>query len=317
MFMNNLRKTVLKKSVFFFFVCMVAMCSNIYAQNDVQIELKTEYMSESSYRIMKSESSEQIGNSKGSATIYQANVTIPLSVKLNKNNRPTSWAINVSGTYAKLNNKNFTKPLVIDEIFNVGLSLEHLRPLNENWSMMATVGVGLYMPGTDLSEIGFDNILGSIGAVFIRHLNPNLDIGGGLMLNNSFGYPMVYPAFYLNWQTGGKFDVKIAVMNALEASVGYDVNKRLRLNLLLTMNGQMVLLEQKGKKMIFSHMYMVFGLRPEIQISEHLSIPITVGINLWRPTEMTERELSSIFKGGNDYFFGTSFYMSAALKIGF
>ena len=314
MLINNLKKTVMKKRVFFFIVCMVATYSNINAQT---IELKTEYMSQSSYRIMKSESSEQVGNSKGSAMVHQANITIPLFKKMNENNRPVSWAVNVSGTYAKLNNKNFTRPLVIDEILNVGLSLNHLRPLNEKWSMMATVGVGIYMPGTDLSQIGFKNVLGNIGAVFIRHLKPNLDLGGGLVLSNSFGYPMVYPAFYLNWRTGGKFDVKIAIMDGLEISTGYDVNKKLRLNLLLEMNGQMALLEQDGKDMIFSHMNMVAGFRPEIKISQHLSIPITVGISLWRPTEMKERKLSSIFKGGKDYFFGTSFYMSAALKIGF
>src|SRR5699024_335680 len=138
-----------------------------------------------------------------------------------------------------------------------------------------TVGVGLYMPSTNFSQIGFKNVLGSIGAVFIRHLSPNLDIGGGLMLSNSFGYPMLYPAFYLNWRTGSKFDVNIAVMNALEASVGYKFNKKLQLDFLLTMNGQMALLERDNKDLIFSQMYMVIGFRPEIKISQNVSIPIT------------------------------------------
>src|SRR5699024_9642427 len=117
--------------------------------------------------------------------------------------------------------------------------------------------------------------------------------------------------------TGGDYNIKIALMDGLEASVGYQVSKRLRLNLLLTMNGQMALLERDEKDLIFSQMYMVVGFRPEIKISERVSIPITVGINLWRPTEMTERKLSNIFQGGKDYFFGTSLYGSAALKIGF
>ena len=302
------------KKKLFFFVCMVAGYSNLNAQT---IELKTEYMGQSSYRIMESETSEQIGNSKGSAMVHQANVNIPLFKKMNENNRPTSWAINVGGTYAKLNNKNFTEPLVIDEIMNLDLGLTHLRPLNEKWTMMASVGGGIYMPSTDLSQIGFKNVLGNVGAVFIRHLKPNLDLGGGLMLNNSFGYPMVYPAFYLNWRTGGKYNIQIAIVDGLEISTGYDINKKLRLNLLLEMNGQMALLEQDGKDMTFSHMNMVVGFRPEIKISEHLSIPITAGISLWRPTEMTERKLSSIFEGGEDYFFGASLYGAAALKIGF
>src|SRR5699024_1456533 len=175
----------MKKKIFLFVCIIVAAYSNVHAQT---IKLKTEFIGQSSYRIMKSETSEQIGNSKGSAMIYQANIHIPLSLKLNENNRPTSWSLDVNGTYSRLNNENFIKPLVIDEIMDLSLSLEHLRPLNEKWSMMASVGVGIYMPSTNLSQIGLDNVLGSIGAVFIRHLNPDLDLGGGLVLSNSFGY---------------------------------------------------------------------------------------------------------------------------------
>src|SRR5699024_8199347 len=147
--------------------------------------------------------------------------------------------------------------------------------------------------------------------------NTKLNLSVCLILNTSYRYRMAYPAFYLNWRTGGKFDVKVAIMDGFEISTAYNVNKKLRLNLLLEMNGQMALLEQDGKDMMFSHMNMVVGFRPEIKISEHLSIPITAGISLWRPTEMKERKLSNMFKGGKDYFFGTSFYGAAALKIGF
>src|SRR5699024_8110586 len=148
---------------------------------------------ESSYRVMKRESSDQIGNSKGSAMVQQAHITIPLFRKVNENNQPTSWAINVSGTYANLNNKNFKKPMVIAEIFDLGLSLKHLRPLSKRLSMLATVRIGSYMPSTNISEIVFKKILGSVGAVFIHPVNPNPEIGGGLMLNNAFGYHIVYP----------------------------------------------------------------------------------------------------------------------------
>lgn len=277
---------------------------------------KTEYFGRSGYRVSEGETKENVGNSKGSAMVFQGGVNIPLSVKLNENNRPTSWAISVGGAYAKLDNKNFTEPLVIDEIMNIGLSLNHLRPLNEKWSLMATIGAGIYMPGTNFSQIGFKNVLGSVGAVFIRHLKPNLDIGGGLAVNNSFGYPMLFPAFYLNWKTDGKYDVKISMIKGLEMSVGYDVNENLRLYLIAEMNGQMALLEQDGKDKIFSHMYLVTGFRPEIKIGKNVSIPITAGINAWRPAEMTDRKLKSMFKD-KEYYFRASPYASVGLKIGF
>lgn len=237
-------------------------------------------------------------------------------MRLNENNRPTVWAVSVGGAYVKLDNKNFTEPLVIDEIMNIGLSLNHLRPLNEKWSMLATIGGGIYMPSTKFSEIRFRNVLGSVGAVFIYHLKPNLELGGGIALNNSFGYPMVFPAFYFHWTTEGRYTVKIAMLEGIEMSAGYNINKKLSLNFVTEMNGQMALLEQDGKNKMFSHQYIVAGFRPEIKIGKNLSILITAGIHAMRPAEMINRSLKSLFQD-KGYYFQISPYVSGGLQIGF
>lgn len=38
---------------------------------------------------------------------------------------------------------------------------------------------------------------------------------------------MVFPALYLNWKTEGKYAVRIALMQGLEMSVGYDFTKKI------------------------------------------------------------------------------------------
>lgn len=300
----------MKKLVFF------AIMIFVYSDTNAQVMFKTEYFGRSGYRKTEGDQSESVGNSEGSAMVYQAGVNIPLSVKLNENNRPTMWAISVGAEYAKLDNKNFTEPLVIDEIMNIGISLTHLRPLNDKWSMMATIGGGIYMPGTRISQIGFKNVLGSAGAVFIYHLKPNLELGGGVAINNSFGYPMLFPAFYLNWRTKGKYAVKVAAIKGLEVSVAYNAHKNLGLSFVAEMNGQMALLEQDGKDKIFSHQYLVAGLRPEIKLGKKVSIPVTFGISATRPAKMMDRKLKSIFQDGG-YHFRAAPYASAGLQIRF
>lgn len=295
-----------------FFAIMIFECSSINAQ----VEFKTEYFGKSGYRMTDSDGNERVKNGEGSAMVYQGGVNIPLSVKLNENNRPTMWAVNVGFAYVKLDNKNFTEPLVIDEIMNMGLSLSHLRPLNDKWSLMATIGGGIYMPGTRLSEIRFKNVLGSAGAVFIYHLKPNLELGGGLSINNSFGYPMLFPAFYLNWKTKSKYAVKVSVMKGLEIAVEYNAHKNLCLSFVAELNGQMALLEQDGKDKIFSHQYLVAGLRPEIKLGKKVSIPFTVGISATRPTRMMDRKLKSIFQEGGGHF-RIAPYASAGVQMRF
>jgi len=293
---------------------IVVAYTEINAQ--VQAELKTEYFAESSYRREDGDNNPKVGNSKGSAMVYQANVSIPLSMTLNQNKRPTAWTINTGLTYAKLDNKNFEEPLVVDEIFNYGISLVHLRPLNDKWSMAAALGGGIFMPTTKMSQIGFRNVLLSGSAVFIRHLKPNLALGGGLSLNNVLGYPMVFPAFYLNWETGEKYVVKVSLMNSLEVSAGYKVNKNLRLSLIAEMNGQLATLKQEGEDKVITHIYLVTGIRPEIKINDNISIPLTLGVSAFRPTEIKDRDLKGIFKD-KGYHFQSALYASAGLNIRF
>jgi hypothetical protein len=287
-----------------------------YTNVSAQIFFKTEHFGSSHYRMSEGDLSQNIGNSKGSAVIYQGGINIPLSMKMNEKNRPTMWSVSAGGAYVKLNNKNFKEPLVIDEILNVGLSLNYLRPLNDKWSLKAGLGGGIFMPTTDLSKVRYKNVLATMSAVFIRHLRSNLDLGFGLALNNSFGFPMVFPAFYLNWTTSGRYDVQVSLKDGLEMSAGYKVNKNLRLSFITEINGQMALLEQDGKDKIFTHQTIVTGIRPEIRLGKRISIPITVGMNMMRTAQLSDRSLKNIFQD-KEYYFRLSAYGSAGLQIGF
>ncbi len=260
---------------------------------------------------------QRVGDCKGSALVYQAMANIPLLVKMNENNRPTMWGIGIGGSYASLNNQHFT-PDIVSEIMNLQLAVTHLRPLNAKWSLMASVGVGVYTPFTEFSRIRYKHVLGSVGVVFIRHLRPNLDLGGGLAINSTFGYPMAFPALYLDWRSGHKFKVNASLSQGLELSVGYHFNDYFSLSLAGEMNGQMALVEKDGKDKIFTHQYLIAGLRPELKLGKSgFSIPVMVGINAVRPAYYSDRTLKGMFSSENDYYFQIAPYGSMGIKFGF
>jgi hypothetical protein len=60
----------------------------------------------------------------------------------------------LGGAYASLNNKNFSDDMV-SEIMNLQLGVFYLRPLNDKWSMMANIGVGVYAPFAEFSKIRY------------------------------------------------------------------------------------------------------------------------------------------------------------------
>lgn len=286
---------------------------------DAQISFKTEYIGNSAYMYapLGDKSSVRVGNSSGSAIVYQGSVNIPLYMKVNANGRPTVWGMGLGGAYASLSNNHFTNDL-ISKIMNLQLGIFHLRPLNDKWSMMASIGVGVYTPFTKLSNIRFKNLLGSIGVIFVRHLTLNLDLGVGLAMNSTFGYPMIFPALYLKWNYESKIKVNVSLGEGLELSAGYDINKYFSLSFAGEMNGQMALLEKDGKDVMFSHQYIVTGFRPEIKFgSTGITMPIMIGINAVRPTYYSDRTLKGMFAMDNDYYFSISPYVSVGMKYGF
>jgi len=302
----------------FIIIFLAAMLTLLLLEVQAQeISFKTEYIGKSVYYYLPpgEKPREKIGESKGSAMVYQGAVNIPIYTKSNENNRPTAWGVALGGSYVSLKNQHFAEPMV-SEIMNIQSGLYHLRPLNERWSMKASVGMGVFAPTTDFSKITFKNVLASGGVVFIRHLKPNLDIGGGLAINSSLGYPMVFPAFYLSWRRDGKYDVNIQLADGLDISAGYDFNERFKLSYALEMNGQVALLEKDGKDVMFSHQYIVTGFRPELKLGKTgLSMTAMAGINLFRPAAYVDRTFKGVFAGDNDYYFSVSPYASLGLKM--
>lgn len=287
--------------------------------NAQQVSFKTELIGNSGYWYLPNgdKPKEKIGDSKGSSIIYQGAVNIPLSTKLNEYNRPTAWGVAFGGAYASLSNEKFSSEMV-SKIMNLQLGIYHLRPLNEKWSIRAGVGMGVFTPSTDFAKIRFKNMLGSAGVVFIRHLKPNLAVGGGLALNSSLGYPMLFPAIYLNWKHQGKFNISAELNDGLDVAASYKFNDNLKLSWAFEMNGQMALLEKEGKDVIFSHQYIVTGLRPEVKLGKTgLTATAMVGLNLYRPAAYTDRTLKGMFASSNDYYFSASPYASIGLKWNF
>ena len=264
-----------------------------------QISVKTEYMSNSKFYDAVSDSN--IGD--GSAMIYSVGALVPLSMKVREEEDPyqrtTVWGVGLNGTFVKMNNHNFPigKELP-SEVMNLGVSTIHLRPLKTRWSILMALGAGSYTPENRLSSIHIgENVVANGALVFVWHWRHNLEIGGGVALNNSFGYPMVFPAFYFkyNGAFSDKFTIEVGSIDGLKVALGYNYRENLSLKLIANMGGYSAYLRRNGEKEIFSQQTFVVGLQPEFKIGKHVSIPLTVGGSFIRSGRYRERKLSAMF----------------------
>ena len=281
------------KEIFTFIILLLGV--NSFAQ----ISVKTEYIGNSEFYDAVADTN--TGN--GSAMIYSAGAMVPLSMQPSAEDDPykraTIWGVALSGTFVKMDNQNFPigKELP-SQVMNLGATALHLRPLKERWSMLMALGIGSYTPENRLSAIRIDeNVLANGALVFIWHWRPNLEIGGGVALNNSFGYPMVFPAFYFKYKGGfsDKFTIDINLLDGTKVAFGYDYSENLSLKLVANIGGYLAYLRRNGQKEMFSSQTFFVGLEPEFKLGKHISIPVTFGGSFIRSGRYRERTLSAMF----------------------
>lgn len=281
------------KEIFTFIILLLGV--NSFAQ----ISVKTEYIGNSEFYDAVADTN--TGN--GSAMIYSAGAMVPLSMQASAEDDPykraTIWGVALSGTFVKMDNHNFPigKELP-SQVMNLGATALHLRPLKERWSMLMALGIGSYTPENRLSAIRIDeNVLANGALVFIWHWRPNLEIGGGVALNNSFGHPMVFPALYLKYKGGfsDKFTIDINLLDGTKVAFGYDYSENLSLKLVANIGGYSAYLRRNGQKEMFSSQTFFVGLEPEFKLGKHISIPVTFGGSFIRSGRYRERTLSAMF----------------------
>ena len=292
-----------------------------------QISVKAEYIGNSKFYDAVADTN----TGDGSAMIYSAGAMVPLSMQASAEDDPykraTIWGVALSGTFVKMDNHNFPigKELP-SQVMNLGATVLHLRPLKERWSMLMALGIGSYTPENRLSAIRIDeNVLANGALVFIWHWRPNLEIGGGVALNNSFGYPMVFPALYLKYKGGfsDKFTIDINLLDGTKVAFGYDYSENLSLKLVANIGGYSAYLRRNGQKEMFSSQTFFVGLEPEFKIGKHISIPITAGAIFLRTGRYRKRALGAMFEPEAKNEDGTvrssqfnpAFYFSAGITI--
>ena len=265
-----------------------------------QISVKTEYISNSKFYDAVADTN----TGDGSALIYSVGALVPLSMQAPEENDPyqraTAWGIGLNGTFVQMNNHNF--PLgkeLPSQVMNLGVSAIHLRPLKERWSMLMALGAGSYTPENRLSSIHIgENVVANGALLFVWHWRANLEIGAGAALNNTFGYPMLFPALYFKYKGGfsDKFTIDVSLLDGGKVAFGYNYRENLNLKLVANIGGYAAYLRRNEHKEMFSSQTFFVGLEPEFKIGKHVSFPFTIGGSFIRSGRYKERTLAAMFQ---------------------
>ncbi|MEA9411740.1 DUF6268 family outer membrane beta-barrel protein [Flavobacterium sp. PL02] len=308
----------MKKSVFYLSLLFLFLLISVSvrAQSGISGEAKIDYVPFSNYvRPIDSSKTDAQSNFKRA----QIALEVPISFKMDKYNNPRLWSIGVQGAYAKMENKNYDIPSLPEalpngfptEILNAQIGVKHLRSISQSWSLLAMASVGIY---TDMEEINKDDVLIQGGILFIKQFNPNLALGLGPVLTNSFGVPMVLPGIYFNWESRGAFHFKVNFPEGVE--IGYRMNDNFDLKAVLELGGMTAETNVGGKSILLGYQQIIAGIKPQVKLGKHWTFEPTIGSTLVRSFSTNNRKIKDIFKEKDlaDPRFTTTFYGAVALK---
>ncbi|MDR2221481.1 MAG: DUF6268 family outer membrane beta-barrel protein [Flavobacteriaceae bacterium] len=287
---------------------LVLSCVSVFSQSKLNTEVKVDYVPFSNYI-------RPIDSVKTPAQTdfrrIEVNLDIPLSVSIDKRNKPRVWSVIAQGAYAKMQHRLYEEQLFPTEILNASIGIKHFRSISNSWSMYVMGTVGIY---TDKETINSQAILGQGGVFFIKHFNKKVALGAGPVLTNSFGVPMVLPGIYFNWETYGDFYVHVAFPQGVE--LGYKATEMLDLKLAVDMQGMTAVVKREEKDMLLGFQQIIAGFRPEIKFNDHFTMSLTAGSSLLRSFSYNERKVKNIFKEKKeaDPRFTSTFYGAVKIK---
>ncbi len=300
---------MMKRIIFLCFFCWSLI--QVYAQ---QGYIETGYTPS---RDFLNEDKEKLGS--GDNWQVSGRYSFPFSVKTNDKGQPIAWSGTVSGTYARMNNKDEAAFVNPDDVMNLSFNVSHLRPISKKWYMMASLGVGIY---TETAHISYKGILANGAVIFAYKLKENLDIGVGAGLTNSYGIPIVMPMGFLKWNSSGRYEINVELANTVKASVARRFSDNFKLSLVLfDMDGMTAVVKRENDYKIYGATRARAYLKPELKLGNKSSVYLAVGSELMNMVRISDRSLKGFtnsFKSNTGKWeFDTSVYLMAGFKYGF
>lgn len=261
------------------------------------------------------------GNKYGESNLQRISgrYTIPLSRTMNESKQPTGWSMTLAASYGMMDNRDGAQDWNPDRILNASLSVAHVRPLSERWSLIASLGGGVYASPDDVS---WQSLLASGAFIFVYRVRDNFSVGVGGGVTNSYGIPIVMPMGYLSWRTNGQYEVLIDMSNALKVQVSTHFGKNVRMQLTaMEMDGMSAVMRVDGRQKLYSSVMISSGLNVSYRLFGKASVYVGVGGVWLRSADITDRSLKSFFKSFGDdndeLSFAPSLRLSVGLRYGF
>jgi hypothetical protein len=152
-------------------------------------------------------------NLKTSSTTIQSRYNIAIDFNLSTHvdtldGSMKLWFASVNADQLRMLNTGYLENVFPPVLTAATVSVQHLRSLKNRWSLLGLFSCGI---NSDFRKIDTHDIFALGGLIFIKRYTPQFSMGFGLLVNNSLGMPVPWPALTVNWEMGHRYKLNIDV----------------------------------------------------------------------------------------------------------
>ncbi|QNL51987.1 hypothetical protein H8S90_10650 [Olivibacter sp. SDN3] len=318
---KNWKKTNYLEALFAVMIIVCGQCSSLLAQVKLTgVNVSTTYIPGSRYI-------RPAGNESPLAKTTESRSGLGLTFSLsNKTDSLTrtfrSWSASFNGNYRNLDHKHYSQPILPDRLVNLDFALQHVRSLNNGWSMLALLSAGIY---SDMEKVNSKDVFLNGGAAFIKTYSRQFSLGFGGFVNTSFGTPMLWPAIIVQWQTGNKFRLNVDMPTdkdpgaavAYRIAYAYTWNKQNEISLLFRPRLALHDTEVQGdmKRMLTTWEFPL-GIENRWRINK-VDLIAGAGVMMLREYRFGEKKLSKMFTNSPGHRLASNYFVNLGMAWNF
>lgn len=222
------------------------------------------------------------------------------------------------GRYSVLRNEGFNKTILPSRLLASNVGLQYYRTINPRWSYIAFVSGRI---NSDLKRIDLHDVFLSGGVIFLRQFSPKFRLGMGLLVHNTFGTPLPWPAITVDWRPGNRLQLDIRVPDegagiAYKLGLAYKLNKRWHTEFSFKPHALTYDVEPVGKinNRLMSFWQLPFGLSLHAK-TKQAEFFGGVGFTALRSFSYAEKKLSKMFSKFPYHGLGAHLFINAGMKV--
>lgn len=294
-----------------------------WSGNKLSAQIKINGISMDATYVPKSRYTQPEGKTPTGASTGQSWVGLAMDISLARHldtltGAFSSWSVGLGGTYTNLQNTNYNTPQLPDKLGTASLGLVHTRSVGKRWTALYVLSAAI---ASDFDRIDHHDFIFNGGVAFIRRYSPRFSFGFGAFVNNAFGTPMVFPAFFLQWQTGRKIRLDIGLPDRDAGPGGmyrisgtYVFNKTTELSLVFKPRAMVYDTEIQGNKnRMLSTFQLPIGLENKWRL-KNVDLVAGAGAMLVNQFGFREKKLSKIFEKSPQHKLAPNYYLNLGMR---